>query len=242
LSTSAAPLGRAYRFPVSEGAHDSDPERSSLGKLLIEASEVNASSSRERLLSFDFDGASSLPSCPLVDRPEESSGQEPGGRHVGGGDITTSGIWAFARERLLVRSGLPIAPALFAEEVLLVEGAETLRLRRSSLARSDSDLSLGSSLREGLSFEMVCSGLGDATAFGFDFELDEGVGRDDLDFEAEITFGEWDDLDSLSDGLVDAECDGLVFESAESFDSDPERIDLVLELEAAVDSDFERES
>jgi hypothetical protein len=58
-------------------------------------------SSRERRLFFDFEGASSLLPCDSVDRLERSSGQEPGGRHVDGGDITTSGIGASARERLL---------------------------------------------------------------------------------------------------------------------------------------------
>jgi hypothetical protein len=59
--------------------------------------------------------------------------------------------------------------------------------------------------------------------------------------ESKGRFDECDDLESLSDGLVDAECDGLVFESAGGFDSDVERNDLILELEAAVDSDVERE-
>jgi hypothetical protein len=102
-------------------------------------------------------------------------------------------------------------------------------------------LSLRSPLRQGLSFELFCSELCDATDFCFDCELDDGVGRDDLDLESEGRFDECDNLDSLSEGLVDVERDDLVLESAGGFDSDAERDDLILELAAVVDSDVERE-
>lgn len=55
---------------------------------------------------------------------------------------------------------------------------------------SRSRLSLRCSLWGWLSLELVCSRFLEATAFRFDSELEESVGRDVLGFESEVPFGE----------------------------------------------------
>lgn len=67
--------------------------------------------------------------------------------------------------------------------------------------RSDSGLSLRCFLWEWSLLELVCPRSVDATDFRYD-SLEEGVGRDGVDFESEGPLGERDGLDSPSDGLL----------------------------------------
>jgi hypothetical protein len=138
-------------------------------------------------LFFDFGGVSFWVLSTFLDRLGESSGQEPG-TCIRISGTSTAGVSVFVCERLLGGCGLSIAPAISTEETALDEGAETLRLRRSSLVRDDFGFSFKSSLVERMSLVIVCFALGDATDFGFDSEPDDGVELefDDFGFESEV--------------------------------------------------------
>jgi hypothetical protein len=164
-----------------------------------------------------------LSSSKFSDRYEESSGQEPGTW------MFITGILTF--ELSTGRPGHIITRVLFAEDAPFDDGAETLRLRRGSLLRNDPGLSFESSMREGLSLELVFFGANDATDFGFDSEPDEGLEPD----------GECNDLDSPPDGRGDSDWkrDDLVLESEGRVDSDADCDALsALELEVGLDCEW----